>query len=201
MASRGVKVGREDYGVSVAVYGWKDTMKALRSMAPDIAKQFDREIRDTIKPLQASARAKVPARPMRNWDASGPGAWSVLADRKDNSTASGKGWDAAYVRRKMTIKASGRGRRKRGVTVGYRLTNESAAGAIYELAGSGSSGTTPQSRAFIANTYKGGRPSRLIWQAWDEMGGEQTITPKVVEIMDRASATAQALINAANDKG
>ena len=191
MASRGVNVGREDYGVSVAVFGYKDTMKALRSVAPDIAKQFDREIRETIRPVAASAKNKVPAQPMRNWDDRGTGKWS---DRL--------GWNANAVRRGITVTKGGRGRRSSGVSVAWKVMNKNAAGAVFEIAGRKSSGSTRAGVAFRSNLYRsGGRPSRLIWQAWDEVGGEQSITPTVVEIMDRASATAQALINAANDKG
>ena len=191
MASRGVKVSREDYGMSVAVYGLKDTMKALRSMSPDIAKQFTREIRDAIMPVQTLSRSKVPQRAMRNWDDRGTGVWSQRL-----------GWNATKVRRGITIKQGGRGRGGTGVSVAWKIMNKDAAGAIFEIAGRKSSGSTRAGVSFRSNlTYQGGRPSRLIWQAWDELGGDQHITPKVVEIADRASATAQALMNAANDKG
>lgn len=177
--------------MSVAIVGYKDTMKALRSMAPDIAKQFNAEIRDAIKPVQALARSKVPARPMRNWDDSGPGVWSQRL-----------GWNSAKVRRGITISQGGRGRRGAGTSVAWKVMNKDAAGAVFEIAGRKSSGSTLAGRAFRANlTLRGGRPSRLIWQAWDDLGGDQHIAPKVVEIADRASATVQALMNAANDKG
>lgn len=191
MASRGVKVNREEYGVGVAVYGLKDTMKALRSIAPDVAKQYTAEIKAVITPVQTLARAKVPQRAMRNWDDSGPGVWSTRL-----------GYNAAKVRRGITIRQGGRGRRGTGASVAWKVMNKDAAGAVYEIAGRKSSGSTRAGVAFRSNlTASGGRPSRLIWAAWDELGGDQHITPKVVEIADRASATAQALMNAANDKG
>lgn len=191
MASRGVSVSRQDYGMDVVVYGYKDTMKALRSISPDVAKQFTKEIRDAITPVQTLARSKVPQQAMRNWDDRGSGLWS---DRL--------GYNAAKIRRGISIRQGGRGRRGTGVSVGWKLTNKNAAGAIFEIAGRKSSGRTLAAIAFRSKlSYEGGRPSRLIWQAWDELGGDQHITPKVVEIADRASATAQALMNAANDKG
>lgn len=191
MASRGVSVSRQDYGMDVVVYGLKDTMKALRSISPDVAKQFTKEIREAISPVQTLARTKVPARPMRNWDDRGTGVWSTRL-----------GWNATKVRQGITINQGGRGRRGSGVSVGWKVMNKNAAGAVFEIAGRKSSGSTRAGVAFRSNlTLNGGRPSRLIWQAWDELGGDQHITPKVVEIADRASATAQALMNAANDKG
>jgi len=177
--------------MDVAVYGLKDTMKALRSMSPDIAKQFTREIRDAITPVQTLARSKVPQRAMRNWDDRGTGEWSQRL-----------GWNAAKVRRGISIRQGGRGRKGSGVSVAWKITNKDAAGAIFEIAGRKSSGSTRAGISFRSNlTYEGGRASRLIWQAWDDLGGDKHITPKVVEIADRASATAQALMNAANDKG
>jgi hypothetical protein len=191
VASRGVKVNREEYGVSVAVYGYKDTMKALRSISPDVAKEFTAEIKAAILPVQTLARAKVPARPMRNWDDQGPGVWSTRL-----------GYNATKIRRGITTRQGGRGRRGTGTSVAWRVVNKDAAGAVFEIAGRRTSGSTRSAVAFRSNlTLTGGRPSRLIWQAWDELGGDQHITPKVVEIADRASATAQALLNAANDKG
>jgi len=190
VASRGVKVSRQDYGMDVVVYGYKDTMKALRSISPDVAKQFTKEIRDAITPVQTLARSKVPQRAMRNWDDQGPGEWSQRL-----------GYNAAKVRRGISIRQGGRGRRGTGVSVGWKVTNKDAAGAIFEIAGRKSSGSTRSAVAFRSNlTLNGGRPSRLIWQAWDDLGGDRHITPKVVEIADRASATAQALMNAANDR-
>ncbi len=191
MASRGVKVNRNDYGMDVVVYGYKDTIKALRSISPDVAKEFTKEIRDAIRPVQNLARSKVPARPMRNWDDRGTGEWSTRL-----------GWNPAKVRRGITIRQGGRGRRGTGTSVAWKVINKDAAGAIFEIAGRKSSGSTRAGVSFRSNlTLSGGRPSRLIWQAWDELGGDRYIAPKVVEIADRASATAQALMNAANDKG
>ena len=196
MASRAVKSSRTVSGVDVAVYGYKDTMKALKSIAPDVAKQFDREIRDTIKPVAMSAKAKVPANPMGfrskgNWDNRGPGVWS---DRL--------GWNQSKVRTGIRVQKGGKGRRNSGISVAWKVSNTNAAGAIFEIAGRKSAGSTAAGRAFRSNlSAKGGRPSRLIWQAWDDMGGDATITPKVVEIMDRASATVQQLLNTASDKG
>ena len=191
MASRGVSVSRQDYGMDVVVYGYKDTMKALRSISPDVAKQFTAEIKAAITPVQTLARSKVPDRPMRNWDDRGPGVWSTRL-----------GYNAAKVRRGITVRQGGRGRRGTGVSVAWKVMNKDAAGAVFEIAGRKTSGSTRSAVAFRSNlTLSGGRPSRLIWAAWDELGGDQHITPKVVEIADRASATAQALMNAANDKG
>ena len=85
--------------MDVVVYGYKDTMKALRSISPDVAKQFTKEIRDAITPVQTLARSKVPQQAMRNWDDRGSGLWS---DRL--------GYNAAKIRRGISIRQGGRGR-------------------------------------------------------------------------------------------
>jgi len=186
-----VQVGRDDYGVEVAIFGLRDVERALRSTSPELAKAMNTEIRETIKPIVASARAKVPARPMRNWDDRGTGLWSERL-----------GWNAASVRRGIKIAKNQKGRRGTGVSVAWAIKNTSAAGSIYEIAGRRSSGTDRRSIAFHSNLVRsGGRASRLIWQAWDDAGGDRVVSRRIADIVDRYESTLQAALDAANDKG
>jgi hypothetical protein len=41
-----------------------------------------------------------------------------------------------------------------------------------------------------------GKPSRLIWRAWDEAGGEKEITTKVVATIKESESLLQTQLNA-----
>ena len=58
---------------------------------------------------------------------------------------------------------------------------------MYELAGRKNSGSSLSGRAFInaLTAAESRRPSRLIWCAWDEMGGEKKISKEVADVVDK----------------
>jgi hypothetical protein len=112
---------------------------------------------------------------MRNWKSGGDGVWS---DRL--------GWDQSAVIKGIAVRQGGKRSRGSATSAGWRIQNKSAAGAVYELAGKKSSGSGTAGMSFInAITLRGGRPSRLIWRAWDAKGGEQAITRSVVETIHK----------------
>jgi hypothetical protein len=86
-----------------------------------------------------------------------------------------RGWSNDKVRSgiKMNIGTRSRG----GVKPLYRIVNLSPAGAIYEYARVARS---PQGASFIRKLNEQ-RPSRLIWKAWDDAGGADSVIPAINE--------------------
>lgn len=174
----------------VTVVGLRDMKKALAQVAPDLKKEMEKNIRLAIQPVRERAQSLVPNRPLSGWRSGGSGEW-----------ASRLGWDASKVRSGIAIRQGGGRVRTAGVLTAWRLTNANAAGAVYELAGRKSGGSSPQGRTFISQLTRQAAPSRLIWRAWDDLGGDDIVTPKVVEAIENAEREFQARAQAAKDTG
>jgi hypothetical protein len=161
---------------AVTVTGLRDLKRALTKVAPDLKKEMDKRIRIAIQPVRTKAQGSVPVAPLSGWGTSGQGKWATRL-----------GWNSAVVRQGIKIN-QGAGRKKgSAVLTAWRISNMNPAGAVYELAGRKSTGDTPQARAFINGLTRSARPSRLIWKAWDEAGGDSTVTPKVLEAIEAAA--------------
>jgi hypothetical protein len=183
VAGSAVNLNRGGYGMGVAIYGLRDTKKALTQFAPDLRKEMDGTIRQALEPVKARAAGAVPASPMSGWSrGSGNSKWSGVL-----------GWDAGEVRRGIKILQGGRGRRGSGVQVAWKIASQAAPGIVLEVA--------RQSKRpnFIANLDRFASPSRLIWQAWDDLGGDEQLTPKVVDAIQTAERALEARLAAASD--
>lgn len=180
---------RDDSGV--AVYGLGELRRQMRAFAPDLAKQMDAEIKSLLAPVVERARSLVPdVEPLGRWNdrVFRPGSrpsYSPYGKRWEYERLE---WDPAAVRSgiKMTVGSSRRrrGSHYRGV---YAVLNADAAGAIYELMGSGVS-RVPMVRNVAASHGTG---KRLIWKAWDEQGGNQRIRAAVVATIRRYESQVQ----------
>ena len=160
---------------TVVLNGYNDFKKKLKLADADLRKAMDKEIRSFITPVSSLAKTYVPSVAMRNWKSGGKGEWS---DRL--------GWDQSTVVKNIVVRQGGSRSRGSATSAAWRIQNKSPAGAVYELAGRRSSGNGIAGRTFInAITLRGGRPSRLIWRAWDAKGGEQAITRAIVETIHK----------------
>jgi hypothetical protein len=72
---------------------------------------------------------------------------------------------------------------KVGITYLWTLSNTSAAGNIYELA---SKSAKPWSSSFV-QVLNRVPTSRLVWRAWDDLGGENVIKPPIMEAINDVS--------------
>lgn len=160
---------------TVVLYGYNDFKKKLKVADSDLRKAMDKEIKSFITPVSTLAKSYVPAVAMRNWKSGGKGEWG---DRL--------GWDQSAVLKGITVRQGGSRSKGSATSAAWRIRNMSAAGAVYELAGKKSLGSGTAGISFInAITLRGGRPSRLIWRAWDAKGGEQAITRGVLETINK----------------
>ena len=171
----------------IVLVGIEETLAGLKAFDKDAVKNFKSAINSVLTDAERAARGFVKSDPpMRGWKTRDP-----LRPKK--STRGGAGWPAynqGVIQQGIRkTKAQGKVRADYTTSAGA-LVNESAAGAIIEVAGrkSGGTGTGIQ---FIRNlTDEIRNPSRLIWRAVDDQ--KRTAEVKVLKALDEAKATLQA---------
>lgn len=145
---------------SVTIENVAKVRRIIGQLAPEAKKALDKANREAGAPLIALAKSFVPSEsPLSNWRGDGNGIWN---DRQ------GRGWDTATIQRGIKIKQGKRSRRSPWSAV-TQLYNDSAAGSIFETAGSKS----PNSIFNINLTnagfpYKNNGVTRVIWRAVKE---------------------------------
>lgn len=144
--------------VNVTVDNVRPFRRELSKYAPDVKKALDKANREAGAPLIALAKAQIQGTNMSNY-----GRWISKKDGRDLS------WNPSAATSGIKIKQQGRAKGSPWAGV-LQLRNESAVGAIYELAGRKGSPSTPQGGKFIENlqniqnvSKKG--ISRVIWRA------------------------------------
>jgi len=184
----------------VQVYGFGATMKALREVAPDLKRELDRELREILAPVQSAARSLVPASPpLGRWNQSvnAPGS-------RPSTSAWGRrwpydrlAWDSGAVRGGIRTTTTGGYERGSAFRTAIALLNANAAGAVYELMGSG------KSRApMIGNVrVRHGSSKRLIWKAWDATGAARWAPQRALDTIQAYEARLQARLESAGGAG
>lgn len=174
-----------DFEVTIKDYA--KLKREMKAFDPELRRAMDKEIRETLKPIATDAKGRVPVSPMTNWrKAKKPrGEWG---DRL--------AWDQSTVKKGIRVRQGGKRKKGSATFAAWRITNDSAAGAVFEVAGKKDAGGTLSRRAFIANlSLAGGQPSRLIWSSWDKVNGEKAVTENVRDIVRKYEAMFQAKID------
>lgn len=129
--------------VRYEVVGLRGALRDLGKLEPELRKTLQKDFRTALNVVRDDARRAMPASaPLSGMAHGGRTGWSRKAATS------------------ITVKTSGRNRRRRELTIAaLALTNP--AGSIYDMAGRASAGRTPQGRAMIAAL--GGHPSRVMW--------------------------------------
>lgn len=154
-------------------YGAAKALKILGNLDKEVAKEIKKSMGDAVKPVISAAKTDAPARPLSGW-----GQWTTPAGR-DLS------YDSGTVKRgiKKVQRTTGEkrnGRYSRTIPL-LELRNQSAAGAIYELAGARNNNT------FTRNIErKHGASPRLLYKAWDARS--QRVTASVARDVQRLEA-------------
>ena len=165
---KGTQVSEErGLQINVDFYGLKTFQAALRKVAPDLAEELKKTTKEPMSKVYNSARRMVAI-------ADVPSGWKRRSNGPEGwGDPTRKGWDNSKVRSGIRLKAGSRG--KTGITPLWQIRNDSPAGSIYEFA---KAAQTPQGVSFV-RTINRQRPSRLIWRAWDEAGGDDVVRPAV----------------------
>ena len=170
----------------IVLVGIQETLDGLKQFDKDAVKRFNKVLNDVLTDAERAARGFVKADPpMRGWKTTDP-----LKPKK--TTRGGAGWPAynqGVIQQGIRkTKTQGKVRGDYTTSAGA-LINNSAAGAIIEVAGrkTGGTGTGIQ---FIRNlTDEIKNPSRLIWQAVDTKKKPAEI--KVLAALNEAKADLQ----------
>ena len=108
---------------AVELRGNSDLRKALRQFAPDLDKQLKAELRRALSPVVRKARGYVESNPMSNWSDS------------NSSGAKFPQYNSAAIRKGISFSTGVTKANKNGFNSMAKITNKTAAGAIYEQAG------------------------------------------------------------------
>ena len=165
--------------LKVALYDYDKFKKVLKQAEPDTFKKMNNEIRGFIKPVSSLAKQYVPKTVMSGWK-------PRSNDTGKRQWGSVRAWDPEVVAKGIGVYQGGTRAKGSALRSAWRISNKSAAGSIYELAGKKHHGSNRAGRVFIKTIMeRGGRPSRLIYRAWDDKGGSNAITRDVANTIER----------------
>ena len=144
-------------------------IKAIGKFDPELRKKIIKDMKGVAAPMVADARGRVPESPLTNW-----GNWRG-------------GYDPRRVRRRINVAVrTGRVRGASRDTIPLlTLRNVDAAGAIFDMAGRTSGGTSAQGAAMIRKLDTFAQASRTVWPAAEAHIG--TVTDGLEGIIDSVS--------------
>lgn len=176
----------------VEVKGIRTTLQALKELDAEVSKEVTKGLTGVADELKREAQSLVPSgQPLSGW----------------------KGWRGGFNSDniKSGIKRTTAKRRKRGTVVSNAMavTNTTAAGVIWELAGRKSNGAPPRPGrnpktgwtygngvGFVAKirSESGQRASRLVWGAYDSPQdfNQESAKDAIVRLVDKATQATQA---------
>jgi len=146
----------------ITVEGAAKSLRILRNLDRELAKEISRELKSAVKPVVASAKGATPAQPLSNW-----GTWTTpngrSLDWNRRAVANGlKVTQRTSGERISFIDKLGNERYKMTKQIAFlQLRNVTAAGHIFEIAGARNPGSV-----FNQNIMaKHGPPKRLLFKA------------------------------------
>lgn len=176
---------------SAEIYGLTETRRLMRSVAPELLKEMDREIReDILGPLRDRARSLVPGvEPLGRWNdrVFAPGSRRSTSPWGRRWDYDRLRWDSAKVRAGITVRVGGTRRRGSEFRGAWSLWNRDPAGAVFELMGSG------KSRVPMVGNVRSrhGVSKRLIWKAWDDAGAQTWAAQALADTVKRYESRLQ----------
>jgi hypothetical protein len=161
------------------VYGYYDTIAALRAFDKNAARRIDAGINKAAKVVAEDAKQLVDNDILSGFARQLPG-----GTEGNRRRAYGMGYDDQMVKAGIKVKRKRQKKRGNELRSFVVIANTTPLGAIWEVAGRASSGSTPAGRAMIRNIRnRDGDASRTIWRALDNDGGkvQDAITAQINE--------------------
>lgn len=175
---------KENLDISADFFGLRTFENALKKVDPDLQKEFQKTAKAPLEGVRNRARrlvSQVSADIPSGWKRGGAGSWGNRDQRL---------WDNSKVRNGIVLRKNAKS--QGDVRFYYTLMNRSPAGNIYEFAKNAQS---PQGVSFV-RALNSQRPSRLIWRAWDESGGDDVLRPAIIGAMNQAAKDIEAAMKA-----
>jgi hypothetical protein len=187
----------------IILTGIKETIDALKEFDKDAVKRFNKVINTELAAAQKDARTIVSRINNSRGTGTPMSGWRQGGATSPSSTRGGAGWPgfnpSEVVAGITKTKAQGRVRGDYTTSAGA-LRNNSAAGAIFEVAGRKSKGSSDRTQGAqflrtLGNRF--GKASRLIWSVVDK--DREKIERNVAAALEDAKKTLQTHLN--NQKG
>jgi hypothetical protein len=175
---------RSGWDLEVSLYNYSETKVLMKSVDPELRKAMDKTIKALLNPIAKRAKSLVPEQPLSGWNYGDAGE-RYMPGRLPF-------WNPALAKRGIAVRQGGKRSKGSATQAAWKITNSSAPGAAFETAGFG-----PSKTAFIDAIQKThtSKP-RLIWRAWDEAGGDATVSTKVVATIKEYESLLQTQLNA-----
>lgn len=174
----------------IVLTGIKETVDALKEFDKDAVKRFNKVINSELSGAETSARTMVARINNSHGTGTPMSGWRQNNATRPSSTRGGAGWPgfnpAEVTDGIVKTKAQGRTRGDYTTSAGA-LRNNSAAGAIFEVAGrktKGDSARTSSSQFLRTLSARFGKASRLIWSVVDKDSAR--IQKNVADALDEA---------------
>lgn len=183
----------------IVLTGIKETLDALKEFDKDAVKRFNKVINSELSSAQNSARNIVAK--VNNGSGTGTpmSGWRPNNATKPSSTRGGAGWpgfNQSEVAAGITKTKAQRRVRADYTTSAGALRNNSAAGAILEVAGrktKADSARTSSSQFLRTLSARFGKASRVIWSVVDK--DRERIERNVSQALDEAKRELQRHLN------
>lgn len=178
----------------VILTGVDETRRKMGLLAPDLLKEMNAEVRRLLQPIVADAKNMVPSSPpLSRWNQSvnaprSRASYSPYGSRWDYARLE---WDSARVKSNIRVGAGRPRRRGDSFKGAYAIRNADAAGAVFELMGSGKSRVNMTRNV----TRSHGSGKRLIWRAWNKVKASRRVPKQVADIIKAFEVKFQQRLN------
>jgi len=179
----------------VVVKGLAETKRAMKQFNPEIYNQMQAEIKAVMLPVRDKARGYVPFKTMSGW-------------MNQKGTWENRGFNKGSVEKGIKYSAGTTNKNDNGFKSAFYVSNNTAAGAIYETAGR----ANPNGQPWVGRKGKGGnryshssnptagqtfirnmqgslvgadkQKGRLVYKAWAQDNGK--VVPAVIDAINEA---------------
>ena len=194
----------------VEIRGLAETLTAMRKFEPDLAKNLNKEVRAALTPVQKKAQNYFPSNisGLSNWMLKTKGKKITQQSSAFAAVGHFPRYNKAIASKGIKVIIGKTKKNSRGFVTFYRISNVTAAGAIYETSGRrhGQSrrqykSNNPQAGAhFMAAMNqplegKGMMRGRVLYRAWEEDQGRafgqvvKAVDATILQFHARAKAT------------
>lgn len=182
-------------GFNISVDGADQVMKAIRAVAPDLDKNLKDKLKTIGQEIVVAAKQRVPSEsPLSNWEyvpKADPN-WATKWNARERGLRVRAGGFPQYAPGKIKSGIRSQIGKPKGARHGGVLyvKNVDPAGSIFEVAGRKNDPFNASGRNFIRVLNQVDRASRVIWDAFDDLGRTQ-IQQRVLDAVREAEAELQ----------